>query len=74
MLAVAGETAMAVNVFATAATVSVALPLMPSRVAVTVVEPAATAVASPDGLMEATFGSASVQRADAVTFAVEPSL
>jgi hypothetical protein len=40
----------------------------------TVVEPAATAVASPDGLMVATFESASVQVADAVTFAVEPSL
>jgi hypothetical protein len=47
---------------------------MPSRVAVAVVEPAATAFASPDGLMVATFESASVQVADAVTFAVEPSL
>jgi hypothetical protein len=47
---------------------------MLSTVAVTVVEPAATAVASPDEVMVATFAFASVQVAEAVTSAVEPSL
>jgi hypothetical protein len=42
--------------------------------AVTVVEPAATAVAIPPEFIVATVALASVQVADAVTFAVEPSL
>jgi hypothetical protein len=73
-VAVAGETAIDVTVFVAAGTVSVALPLTPSRVAVIVVEPAATAFAMPDGVIVATAAFASVQFADAVTSAVEPSL
>jgi hypothetical protein len=42
--------------------------------AVTVVEPAATPVAIPDEVMVATFAFASVQVAEEVTSAVEPSL
>ena len=67
-------TAIAVRVFGAPATVSVALPVMVSRLAVTVVEPAATAVASPDEVMVATFAFVSVQLAVVVTSAVEPSL
>jgi hypothetical protein len=74
MLAVPGEMAIAVRVFDGAATVSVAFPAMVSRVAVTVVEPAATAVALPAEVMVATFAFVSVQLAVAVTSAVEPSL
>lgn len=74
MLAVPGEMAIEVRVFAGAATVRVALPVRPSMVAVTVVEPAPTAVASPEGVMVATFAFASVQVAAAVTSAVELSL
>jgi hypothetical protein len=43
-------------------------------VAVTVVEPAAMAVAIPDEVMVANFAFASVQAAEEVTSAVEPSL
>ena len=53
-------------------TVRLALPLMLSMVAVTVVEPAAMAVAMPAGVMVATFPLASVQVAEEVTSAVEP--
>jgi hypothetical protein len=74
MLAVAGETVIEVSVLAAGVTVRVAFPLTPSTVAVTVVEPAATPVAFPDALMVATFELVSVQAADAVTLAVEPSL
>lgn len=55
-------------------TVSVALPLMPLSEAATEVEPAATAVATPDALTVATAGLAAVQVAFAVTFCVDPSL
>jgi hypothetical protein len=54
-------------------TVRVAVPLMPLRVAVRVVEPAATAVASPDATV-ATVGFELVQVAVVVTFPVVPSL
>jgi hypothetical protein len=74
MLSVAGETAMDVRVGAAASMVSVAIPLMPFSAAVTVVEPAATAEASPDELIVAIAVFAAVQLAVVVTFAVEPSL
>jgi hypothetical protein len=74
MVAVAGETAMEASVFAGAAIVRVAVPLSAPMVAVTVVEPVATAVAIPDEVMVATFAFASVQAAEEVTSAVEPSL
>jgi hypothetical protein len=74
MVAVDGETAMAVRVFAAAAMVRVALPLILPMVAITVVDPAATAFAMPDGLIVATAAFASVQVAVAVTSAVDPSL
>jgi hypothetical protein len=74
MEAVAGVTAMEARVFGAADTVRAALPLMPSMVAVTVVEPAPSAVAIPALVMLATFAFVSVQVADAVTSAVEPSL
>ena len=74
MVAVAGVTATAVTVFATAGTVRLAVPLMLSMVAVMVVEPAARAVAMPAGVMVATFALASAQVAAAVTSAVELSL
>jgi hypothetical protein len=74
MVAVAGETAMEASVFAGAAIVRVAVPLSAPMLAVTVVEPAATPVAIPDEVMVATFASASVQVAEEVTSAVEPSL
>jgi hypothetical protein len=72
MVAVAGDTAIELSVGAETATA--AFPLMPLTVAVIVVEPLATAVASP---VEATFATAifeDVQAAVAVTSAVEPSL
>jgi hypothetical protein len=74
MVAVAGDTAMEVSVLGGAATVRVAFPLTLPMAAVTVVEPAATAVAMPDAVIVATCPLASVQVADAVTSAVEPSL
>lgn len=67
MAAVAGDTAMEVSVFGAAETVRSALPLMPSRVAVTVVEPAARAVTMPEAVTFAIAGLVSVQAADAVT-------
>lgn len=72
--AVAGVTAIEARVFAGAETVRAAFPLMPSMVAVTVAEPAPSAVAIPVLVMRATFPFVSVQVADAVTSAVEPSL
>lgn len=74
MVAVAGETATEVRVLGDAATVRVAFPLTLPMAAVTVVEPAATPVATPDAVIVAIFPLASVQVADAVTSAVEPSL
>jgi len=71
-LAVLGVTAM--DVTAVAVTVSVALPLTPLRAACTVVDPAATPVASPAELMVATEALPVVQVAVDVTFAVELSL
>jgi hypothetical protein len=55
-------------------TVRVAVLWTPLRVAVTVVEPAATAVATPDALIVATVGFELVQVAVVVTFPVVPSL
>ena len=74
MVVVAGDTAMEVSVFGAAETMRSALPLTPSRVAVTVVEPAARAVTMPEAVIFATAGLVSVQAADAVTSWVEPSL
>ena len=54
MLAVVGETAIAVTVTAAAVTVSVAVDVNPSAVALMVVVPAATPVASPAELTVAT--------------------
>ncbi len=71
-LAVPGDTEIAVIVFGV--TVRVAVPLTPLIEAVTVVEPAAPAVARPGELTVATAVFAAVQLAVAVTFAVEPSL
>lgn len=67
-------TAMEASVFGDAAIVRVAVPLSEPRLAVTVVEPVAMAVAIPDEVMVATFAFASVQVAEEVTSAVEPSL
>ncbi len=74
MLGVAGVTATAVSVFVAAVTVSLAVPLIPLSEAVTEVEPAATAVASPDMLIVAAELLEDVQLAVEVTFAVELSL
>lgn len=54
MLGLGGARTMAVRVGAIAATLNVALPLMPVRVAVTLVEPEATPLASPPALTVAT--------------------
>ena len=70
-LGLAGDTVMELK---EGATVSVALPLIPLTVAVTLVEPAATACASPLVLTVATDWVVAAQVADEVTFAVEPSL
>jgi len=74
MVSIAGVTAMEVRVFGAAETVRSALPLTPSRVAVTVVEPAASAVTMPEAVIFAIAGLVSVQVADAVTSWLEPSL
>lgn len=75
MLAEAGVTAIEVSVATGAGTVRVAaLLLMPLKVAVTVVEPELSAVASPAALMVATAGFEDTHVALVVTFAVEPSL
>jgi hypothetical protein len=74
MLVEAGVTAIDFRTGATVATVSVAVPLTPLRVAVMALEPAATAVASPEELIVATAVFAEVQVAVVPTFPVEPSL
>lgn len=74
MLVAAGVTAMEVRVATGAETVTAAVALTPVRVAVTVVEPVVSAVASPAALMFATAGFEDTQVALVVTFAVEPSL
>jgi hypothetical protein len=55
-------------------TVSVAVPLIPFREAVTVAEPAATPVATPLEFIVATDGVPEVQVAVAVTLPLDPSL
>ena len=72
MPAVAGVTAIFVTVFAV--TVSAADPLTPLTVAVIVVEPAATPVASPPAPMVAVAALEEVHVAVVVTFPVDPSL
>ncbi len=72
MVGLAGEMAMEVSVGA--GTVRVVLPLSPSKEAVMVVDPGAIAAAMPDAVMVATLELSSVQAADLVTSAVEPSL
>jgi hypothetical protein len=74
MLGAAGVTAMEESDFTAAITVNVAVPLMPLTVAVTVLEPAATAVASPAALTVAIVVVELVHAAVEVTFAVDPSL
>ncbi len=74
MLAVAGETAIAVTVFTVVETFRLALPLTPLSAAVTVVEPAATAFTSPVEVMVATVWLAAVHVTDELTFTVDPSL
>lgn len=71
-LAVAGETAIAVSVFAV--TASVAVPLTPPTEAVIVVEPMATPVAKPAALMVAAETVELDQAAVEVTLPVDPSL
>jgi hypothetical protein len=73
-LALEGETAMEVSVLGVTATASAAFPLIPFSEAVMVVEPEATAVASPVEPIVATAALAAVQLAVAVTSPVEPSL
>jgi hypothetical protein len=76
-LAVAGFTTIEVSVTgggAGVATVNVAVPVVPAMVAVMLVDPAASAIASPPGLIVATVGVPLAQVAVAVTSAVEPSL
>ncbi|MGA8431287.1 MAG: hypothetical protein WB729_15810 [Candidatus Sulfotelmatobacter sp.] len=74
MLAVVGDTAIAVTVGAIGDTVSAALPLIPENVAVTVVAPAAIPLARPVEFTVATDWLASDHVAVELTFAVEPSL
>jgi hypothetical protein len=74
MVAVAGVTAMDARVAAGAVTARFALPLTPLRVAVTVAEPEARAVARPAALIFATAAFDVVQATVVVTFAVELSL
>jgi hypothetical protein len=65
---------MEVSVLGAASTVRLAVRLRLPMAAVTVVDPAATAVAIPEAVMVATLPLASVQVADVVTSAVDPSL
>ena len=74
MLAVAGETEIAVTVGSTAVTVSVAVAVNPLAVALMVVVPAATPVARPAELTVATVGSVEAHVVDPVTLPVEPLL
>ena len=66
-----GATEIPVSTFGT---VRVAVPLMPVRVAVMVVEPVVTAVARPAALIVATAAAEEDQLTDEVMLAVEPSL
>jgi hypothetical protein len=74
MLELAGVTAIDVTVRVTAPTLRVAVPLMPFREAVIVVDPDCTAVASPVDVIVATVGLADVQVTVALTSAVVLSL
>ena len=74
MLAVLGDTEIAVTVAPPVDTVRSALPLIPESVAVTVVDPAAIPSARPAEFTVATDWLASDQVAIELTFAVEPSL
>jgi hypothetical protein len=74
MFAVAGVTAIETSVFTGAVTVNAAVPLTPLSVAVTVLEPAATAVARPVALMVAAAVLELFQVALVLTLAAEPSL
>jgi hypothetical protein len=71
IVALEGDTAMEVRA---AATLRVALPLIPLRVADTVVEPASIPFANPLALTVATDWLAAAQVAEEVMSAVEPSL
>jgi len=62
----------AIEVIAFPVTVSVVVPLTPPTIAVIVVDPAATAVASPVALMVAAAALELVQVAVELTFAVVP--
>jgi hypothetical protein len=73
MLGVAGVTAIDFNVFG-AVTVRAAVPLTPLSDAVIVLDPVATAVASPDALIVASDVLLLVQVAVDETFAVDLSL
>ena len=74
MLAVAGVTVTELRVFGAAETARVALPVTPLRTAVMVAEPAASAEASPAGLIFAVAALEEVHAAELVTSAVELSL
>jgi hypothetical protein len=74
VLALAGDTAIDVTVLVGAVTLSVAVPLIPLKAAVTVVEPDAAPVATPLELIVAIVGAPTVHAAVEVTLAVEPSL
>jgi hypothetical protein len=73
MSAVFGDTVIVCTVLVTA-TLSVAAPLTPLTAAVTVADPPATAVTSPDEFTVATAVDEELQAAVALTFAVELSL
>ena len=74
IIALGGDTTIDVTVAATGVTVSVAMPLIPDRVAVTAVVPEAIPLANPVELIVATDWLASDQVAVELTSAVEPSL
>jgi hypothetical protein len=74
MLPFAGVTAIEASVFATAVTVNAVVPVTPLSDAVTLVEPAATPVASPVELMVAIAVLAIAHVTVVLTFAVELSL
>jgi hypothetical protein len=74
MLDVAGVTVTELSVFGGAVTDKVALPLTPLIEAVMVAEPAASAEASPAGLIFAVAALEEVHAAELVTSAVELSL
>jgi len=74
MLELAGDSAIDVTVRVTVPTLRVAMPLMPFREAVIVVDPDSTAVASPLALIVATVGVPDAQLAVALTSVVVLSL